>query len=1003
MAIDKIFTTTYKGSRVGDLWTVDIYDMAAISALDTPEEITLSDAGAIVRWAADREIHEPIIASELTMEVISQGNFQIWAETTLPFTQEYRFHIVVQLNGDAWWRGMILSDRVEHPDLYQRYAYTIRAICGLGRLKTLPVTDDFTRLGRVAMLREIGVLIGAATGAGAALFGPADYYLGTNYAWFEENMPLTGPGNGDPLRYIHWQNNGVAFKVNDYGEREWMSYYDYLRILGLNFGFCITMSGGCWRIFQPNQLDGSGTTTRWFYYAYPLSPGIDGSGSISVIGANIQEDVKIESFVDVKPLRATNNTYAPGIKEISFTTPFVKNTMVLRRPYISNMSTTQTGAIGYVTGLGLEVFGYADITVDPNLVPFDGAYIVGKMVMTNDDGVTTYYLGNNMLWFASTPASVVLGQSGVFFQGDVTGGLPVPFSYSRFTTQVPVIGDVEASITYTMYDAATNLEIASGVLDQKDDFTARTYEISSNKPNNYEIKQTNTLTTQSSSVTIDLGQLPLIDRPTGNIYNAIGIWTGLAAVNSTGWRRGGSGTYVPISTLLLREIMVIRQVPRHRKEGGYIGRSEVYYKLVQFALPYTFVSGEFQTGFDTWTRLMTQEVPPLTFDSLPVDDDIIRGELSTGTPGGTRRPRPGDIPVGVGGITLEPIAAGGTTTITTTDPIPTGLTSGTEVWIIDASSGYSLKVILGADADAGDTVLTIEEVDIAGDLIDPVLALDQKTLLTVAGGGVDTFIGLTDTPSSYTGQAGNVPTVNTGETALEFLPRGDSWFWGTTALAPSNSLGNDGDEWVVNGGRIYEKISGSWVLKDLRLVGGGDLGTNLTASTYSVILRNDVTFGAVTGTTIGGFLSYVYNSVEFSGTTGVNQLLAANQVRPIVYVNYTGNSTIRFPASGVGNNNNLIVISNINTGTCTIERAVSDSATTINGATTYTLLPGQSVALQYIHASTDWRILWKDSETQRLFWSANNPTYADNAAAVAAGLAVGVGYQTSTGEQRIVV
>lgn len=37
-----------------------------------------------------------------------------------------------------------------------------------------------------------------------------------------------------------------------------------------------------------------------------------------------------------------------------------------------------------------------------------------------------------------------------------------------------------------------------------------------------------------------------------------------------------------------------------------------------------------------------------------------------------------------------------------------------------------------------------------------------------AGGGATTFLGLTDTPASYAGQAGNVPTVNPAETELQF-------------------------------------------------------------------------------------------------------------------------------------------------------------------------------------------------------------------------------------------
>lgn len=39
------------------------------------------------------------------------------------------------------------------------------------------------------------------------------------------------------------------------------------------------------------------------------------------------------------------------------------------------------------------------------------------------------------------------------------------------------------------------------------------------------------------------------------------------------------------------------------------------------------------------------------------------------------------------------------------------------------------------------------------------------------GGGATTFLALTDTPASYTSQAGKLPQVNSGETALEFVTK----------------------------------------------------------------------------------------------------------------------------------------------------------------------------------------------------------------------------------------
>ena len=52
-------------------------------------------------------------------------------------------------------------------------------------------------------------------------------------------------------------------------------------------------------------------------------------------------------------------------------------------------------------------------------------------------------------------------------------------------------------------------------------------------------------------------------------------------------------------------------------------------------------------------------------------------------------------------------------------------------------------------------------------------ALDQKwePVTFPEGGGVDTFVELTDTPSQYTGMAGKVATVNQAENALEFTDK----------------------------------------------------------------------------------------------------------------------------------------------------------------------------------------------------------------------------------------
>ena len=67
------------------------------------------------------------------------------------------------------------------------------------------------------------------------------------------------------------------------------------------------------------------------------------------------------------------------------------------------------------------------------------------------------------------------------------------------------------------------------------------------------------------------------------------------------------------------------------------------------------------------------------------------------------------------------------------------------------------------------------------------------------GGGSESFIGLTDTPSAYTGEGGKLVGVNAGATALEFVNAPSGTFSGLTDT-PSSYTGNAGKIPQVNAG-----------------------------------------------------------------------------------------------------------------------------------------------------------------------------------------------------------
>lgn len=104
------------------------------------------------------------------------------------------------------------------------------------------------------------------------------------------------------------------------------------------------------------------------------------------------------------------------------------------------------------------------------------------------------------------------------------------------------------------------------------------------------------------------------------------------------------------------------------------------------------------------------------------------------------------------------------------------LTPGTDVQAQDATLTALAGVTTGANTlpffTGVDTASTTTLTAFMRSLLDdPDQATAQATLgLTGGGGGSSTFLGLTDTPASYSGQAGNLVTVNSGATALDYTP-----------------------------------------------------------------------------------------------------------------------------------------------------------------------------------------------------------------------------------------
>jgi len=104
---------------------------------------------------------------------------------------------------------------------------------------------------------------------------------------------------------------------------------------------------------------------------------------------------------------------------------------------------------------------------------------------------------------------------------------------------------------------------------------------------------------------------------------------------------------------------------------------------------------------------------------------------------------------------------------------------------------------------------------------------DAVVIGGTGGAGRTTFVSLNDTPSSYSGEAGQIVAVNSGETGLEFIapPSGTSTFTGLNDT-PSSYSGEAGQIVAVN--------SGETGLEFINAPAGTFLGlTDVTATTYT--------------------------------------------------------------------------------------------------------------------------------------------------------------------------
>lgn len=103
---------------------------------------------------------------------------------------------------------------------------------------------------------------------------------------------------------------------------------------------------------------------------------------------------------------------------------------------------------------------------------------------------------------------------------------------------------------------------------------------------------------------------------------------------------------------------------------------------------------------------------------------------------------------------------------------------------------------------------------------------------TGSGGGSSTFTGLSDTPSTYTGQGGKVVAVNVGETALEFISASGVGTVTSVAVSGSDGIEVDSGSPITAAGTVALGLNKATTLSFLNVEDGADVtdATNVAAA-----------------------------------------------------------------------------------------------------------------------------------------------------------------------------
>jgi len=128
MALGERYNLTFSGdTAINNIWKIEIHEEGYGGASSSVK----ADRVPFIRSYKGGELYEPIRASEVTVNLIAETNFQFSSFFT---PSEFQFVLIIKKNGAIWWQGIQVVENYQEPYTDVPYKVQLRFSDGLGIL-----------------------------------------------------------------------------------------------------------------------------------------------------------------------------------------------------------------------------------------------------------------------------------------------------------------------------------------------------------------------------------------------------------------------------------------------------------------------------------------------------------------------------------------------------------------------------------------------------------------------------------------------------------------------------------------------------------------------------------------------------------------------------------------------------------------------------------------------------------------------------------------------------